>query len=186
MSELHEYGIMQEQSDTRAHVCSVVQRVYVFDTDAAREVIRNGSYPVREATQNGVKGRTATGWLVPPKDIPACVALSPRPHTWSHLDFSETHSTAHRGREAMRLVDGLIREGMFPLPAHPTGELTIDTDMEGKDIRVHVAKQIRHIQVKCDRRGGSKDLGGTGNLFLQKAERNPRGLHDGLQKLKYT
>lgn len=185
MSELYEYGIMQEKSDTRAHVCSVVKQVYVFDTQAACEVIRNGSYPIREATQDGVQGRTATGWLVPPNDIPACAGISPRSITWAHLDFSEQHSTEHRGREAMRLVVGLIREGMFPFPAHPTGDLSLDVDMEGKDIRAHVAAQTRHIQVKCDRRGGAKGLGGTGNLFLQKAERNPHGRHDGEQSLAF-
>jgi len=182
MSELHQYGIMQEKSDTRAHVCAVVQRVYVFDTQAAREVIRNGSYPVREASQTGVNGTTATGWLVPPEDIPACVALKPRSQTWEYLDFSERHSTSHRGREAMRLVVGLIKNGMFPFPAQPTDHLHVDIDMEGKDIRAHVAEQTRYIQVKCDRRGGAQELGGTGNLFLQKAERNPFGRHDGEQK----
>lgn len=181
MSDLYEYGIMQEKSDSRAHVCAVVERVYVFDTQAACKVIQAGDYPVREASQDGVDGRTATGWLVPPNDIPGCVGLCPRPQVWKCLDFSVRHATSHRGREAMRLVEGMIREGLFPFPAHPTDKLSLEVDMEGKDIRAHIADQTRHIQVKCDRRGGPKKYGGTGNLFLQKAERNPRGLHDGRQ-----
>jgi hypothetical protein len=183
MNDLHEYGIMQEDSDTRAHVCPVVKRVYVFDTATACRIIREGDYRVASATQQGVNGDTARGWLVPPGDLPGCAEIRPRELVWEALNFSPQEPTSMRGREAVRLVVGMIKNGMFPLPAHPSSDLSLDVDLAGTDIKATVHAQTLKIQVKCDREGGRKKLGGTGNLYLQKSERNPHGLHDGDQSI---
>jgi hypothetical protein len=45
--------------------------------------------------------------------------------------------------------------------------------IDGDDIVVLTGANRVHIQVKCDYPGGDKALGGTGNLYLQVAERNP-------------
>lgn len=183
MSELYEYGIMQEKSDARAHVCPVVQRIYVFDTEAARKAIREGNHPIRDASQDGIDGRTATGWLVPVSNIPGIVSLRVRECTWQALDFSPQHSPSHKGREAVRLVTAMIKRGCFPFPAYADSTVDLSTEIDGTDIIASTPSQDRHIQVKCDRRGGRKELGGTGNLFLQKAERNPLDRHEGEQRV---
>jgi hypothetical protein len=44
--------------------------------------------------------------------------------------------------------------------------------MQFEGLDIVVATRVR-IQVKLDFRGGERELGGTGNLFLQTAECNP-------------
>lgn len=182
MSELHQYGIMQEDSDHRAHVCPVAGKVYVFDTPEACRVIRDGEYPLRPAYQKGVNGKTATGWLVPPADLEAA-EIHIRECTWNYFSFSDAERAPTKGRKATRLVVAMLRKGLFPLPACPDGDVGVEADLDGKDIVATIEQHTRTIQVKCDYRGGREGLGGTGNLYLQKAERNPRNLHDGEQAI---
>jgi hypothetical protein len=90
--------------------------------------------------------------------------------------FDEAADTSDKGRKAVELVAAMIRNGLFPLP-YAVGQLDSDPakDMQinGDDIIVDLGANRVHIQVKCDFRGGDKALGGTGNLYLQVAERNP-------------
>jgi len=174
------HGIQNENSHTRAHVCPVAQRVYVFKTAAALDLIEKGHYPKRNGYQKGVDVPTAIGYLVPPMDIPGCVALCLRLSVWQHLCFSEDDSLYEKGRKATKLVLQMVRQGLFPLPA--LGEEITDENLQidGEDIIIK-ANAFRFddlvIQVKCDYPGGERELGGTGNLYLQIAECNPFSIH---------
>jgi len=120
------------------------------------------------------------GYLVPPLGIPGCVALSFRATVWDYLRFSDTDTLYEKGRKATDLVLQMIKRGLFPLPA--LGEEITDQDLQvdGEDIVIK-ANAFRYenlvVQVKCDYKGGERDLGGTGNLYLQTAECNPFGIH---------
>jgi hypothetical protein len=174
--QLFDYGIQNEQSDIRAHVCPLVRRVYVYPTVEGRRAIESGQWPRRSAFQRGVVGHTAEGYCVPPFAIRRCVSVEVRTEAWPAMDFQESDSTSAKGEKAVRMVAEMIRSGIFPLP-YTAG--TLDTDPEralqirGDDIIVDLGVNRVHVQVKCDYRGGDMALGGTGNLYLQVAERNP-------------
>lgn len=174
--ELVQYGIQNEQSDVRAHVCPLVRRVYVYPTSEGRRAVESGNWPKRQGFQRGVVGHTAEGYLVPPSAIPRCLAIAVRDVAWDAVDFRESDTTSAKGKKATRLVAEMVRAGIFPIPlavenlnAAPPRHLEID----GDDIIVDFGAGRVRIQVKCDYRGGDVALGGTGNLFLQVAERNP-------------
>jgi len=174
--QLHEYGIQNEASDIRAHVCPFVRRVYVYPTEEGRRVAISGKWPKRPAFQPGVEGATAEGYLVPPLAIPRCVGIEVREEAWDFTAFCESDDTTMKGKKAVRFVAQMIRAGIFPLP-YSVGNLDADPtetmQIRGDDIIVDLGANRVHIQVKCDFKGGDKALGGTGNLYLQVAERNP-------------
>ena len=179
-TNLVEYGILQEQSDLRVHVCPIVRRVYVYPTDEGRNVCLSGKWPKKPGFQEGVSGPTAEGFLVPPLAIPKCVALEVRNQAWKAAAFDAKDDTTTKGRKAVNFVAAMIRGGIFPLP-YLSGctqtELSEQVQIDGDDIIVVIGAGRFHIQVKCDYRGGPKEMGGTGNLFLQVAERNPLQKH---------
>lgn len=173
---LHDYGIQNEGSDLRAHVCPLVRRVYVYPTAEGRRVAMSGQWPRRSAYQPGVEGATAEGYLVPPLVIPRSAGVEVRAEAWDAAGFSQSDDTSTKGQKAVRFVTGMIRAGVFPLP-YSVGALDADPalamQIRGDDIIVDLGTCRVHIQVKCDFKGGDKALGGTGNLFLQVSERNP-------------
>jgi len=173
---LHEYGIQNEQSDLRAHVCPLVRRVYVYPTVEGQRAIKGGRWPARKAYQPGVVGETALGYCVPPFVIRRCVALEVRAEAWGAAHFDQNENTSEKGNKAVQFVAGMIRAGIFPLPCL-LKDLVEEADkaiqIKGDDITVTVGSSRIHVQVKCDYRGGDPTLGGTGNLYLQVAERNP-------------
>lgn len=165
------YGILDEQSDIRAHVGVASRSLYVFRTAEARNFLRaaGSRYAVRPAYQPGVDGMTALGWKVPWKDIPGIRKIaSPTATIWGTFDPSDT--TTDKGRKAVAVVHAYLRNGRFPLWIY--AEETTDTTMQvlGTDLIVyHTAR----IQVKCDWYAGEGGNLCTGNLYLQTAERNP-------------
>lgn len=180
-ASLVDYGIHTEQSDVRVHVCPAVRRVYVYPTASGVAVVMTGKYPLRQAYQPGWPEPTAEGYLVPPEDIPNCVELKFRDLVWDALAFDRAESTTNKGDKAVRLVKLMLKHGLLPLPSVPSVSRVVEEknmQVEGTDILVH-ANQLRErdvrIQVKCDFYGGRRELGGTGNLFLQVRERNPFG-----------
>jgi hypothetical protein len=173
MNQLFDYGIQKEQSDIRAHVCPKVRRVYVFPTEEGRKALAKGvKLP---AYQPGVEGPTALGHCVPVWCIRKCVCLQVKPAAWDAIGFSPEDDTSVKGHKAVRLVVGMIQNGLFPLPLTGSSNASLSPELEiaGEDIRVSVNEQTIAIQVKCDYPGGAVELGGTGNLYLQTAECNP-------------
>lgn len=177
---LFDYGIQTEKSDIRAHVCPTVRRVYVYPTASGLLVVEKGCYPLVPAYQPGWNEPTAEGYLVPPDDIACCVELKIRKGAWDHLKFRKEESTTEKGRKAVVLVKMMLKRGLMPIPTESEVVEEKDIQISGTDIYVRANKLKErdvHIQVKCDYDGGRKELGGTGNLFLQVREINPLGLY---------
>lgn len=173
---LIDYGIQNEESDIRIHVCPQVRRVYVYPTQYGIQAIESGQYHQVPGYQKDIEVPTSMGYLVPPLDIERCVSLELKDKTWEHMGFSANDSLKQKGDKAERLVRGMLKNGMLPLPMK--GQQITDADIQkrGQDILVIEKDGIR-IQVKCDFKGGEKKLGGTGNLFLQVQECNPLDIH---------
>lgn len=169
-ARLFDYGIQDEESDLRAHVSVVAGIVYVFPTKPVLALCCSGKYTPKPAWQPGVATPTASGYVIPWRDIPYIVPVNARPAI-ERENFIETESTTVKGRKAVNVVAYLLRCGWFPLmgvvPKEPE---TLEMQHKGVDLLVSGDWKI---QVKCDWHAGE---GGTGNLYIQIAERNPRGL----------
>ncbi len=175
-NELVNYGIQNEESHIRAHVCPRVKRIYVFPTASGIEALKAGEFKV--AYQPGVEGHTGEGKAVPIWRIKRMVSLELNPRTWQIYEFSQDMSTSEKGALAVRLVKALIETALFPLPiggGNAADALAQSVEVAGTDIIVTIGASHCRVQVKCDWSGGDAVLGGTGNVFLQTAERNPLG-----------
>jgi hypothetical protein len=91
------------------------------------------------------------------------------------VNFAPTQgheSTGTKGQKAVYVVHEMLKRGLIPIKQNIETITEQDMQISGTDIIVH--SNIR-IQVKCDWKAGTKELGGTGNLFIQTAECNPFG-----------
>jgi hypothetical protein len=173
---LIEYGIQLERSDVRVHVSPATRRLFVFQTAAAQKLLeeRGGEFKKREAYQPDVEYATAKGWLVPCSQMPTLRTVAITPDDW-WSKFKPEHKTSTKGQEAARLVERALREGRIPLPYILIIEpKDVKVQRSGADILVW---GHHRIQVKCDWLAGPVELGGSGNLFLQYSELNPRKRH---------
>jgi hypothetical protein len=166
-TKLIDYGIQTEESDLRVHVCPKIGRVYYYNTSDGLATIRLKDYKKMPVFTNSIK--TAEGFVVPPSDIPGCVELKPSITNWNKF-FNQTDTTSKKGDLAVRLVKAIIKNGELKLTLNPIEITDLNMQISGTDI---IVKSNIRIQVKCDFNGGSKQLGGTGNLFLQVSECNP-------------
>lgn len=166
--ELFQYGIQTEGSDIRAHVCVENRAIYVFPTRNGVDAITRIRPPLRFAGQPGVVGPTAEGWLVRVEDIADLRRL--RFTSWNGwTQFRRTLSTSDKGSLAVKCVVAAMKIGRFPFWLDATEDERQNVQIKGTDIVVFCRKKI---QVKCDYSGGDRPKG-SGNLFLQRAERNP-------------
>jgi hypothetical protein len=162
---LIDYGIHNEASNIRAHVCVLARTVYIFPTHSAVAIM--GKYPVAFARQPGVLYPTAKGHKVPVTAIPNVrkIILSD-----SRLqEFTESLPTTEKGRRAQDVIIAILKAGKFPLWFEPEIVEDADIQRQGEDL---IVKGKWKIEVKCDFRGGIGP-GCTGNLYLQIAELNP-------------
>lgn len=173
-AELYEYGITTEQSDYRAHVCFQEGCVYVYPTQEGREVCKSGSYPVVAAKQSGVSYATACGFLVPPEDIKNCQRIQLSPSWVRNLTrcVNRDSDTTTKGYWACRVFQKLLEEGRVAFVQKSVEITDHKGQIAGGDVRVKAAEYV--VQVKCDWDGG---VNGTGNLFLQTHESNPKKRH---------
>lgn len=167
--ELFDYGIQTEDSDIRAHVSVTNRAIYVFQTSEGLLAVERHQPPERPAYQDGVRGATAIGWLVRPDWISGLRKVPCDNWPGWHRFLKPGLSTSDKGALAVECVTSALRSGAFPLwiEAEESGDKSVQ--IAGTDIVVCCKKRI---QVKCDSRCGERPLG-TGNLFLQRAERNP-------------
>lgn len=165
--DLIDYGIHNELSDIRLHVCVAVRRVYVYQTRAAIHIIESGDYETRPAYTGNVI--TANGYLIPPENIPTCHEYTLKKDIWEQANFRHDMSTSEKGAAAVMVAREGYECGLIGLPATVKEVTNKKIQLEGGDILVTANARV---QVKCDWRGGRSELGGTGNLYLQIAERN--------------
>lgn len=165
---LFEYGIQTEGSDIRAHVSVVNQTIYVFPTRNGIDAVVRAPREERYAGQRGVEGPTAVGWLVPVEEIVDLrrVKFSSW-EGWTQLRGNL--STSRKGQLAVTCVIGAMKRGRFPFWLDATEDERQHVQLLGTDLLVFCKKKV---QVKCDFYSGDKPHG-TGNLYFQRAERNP-------------
>ncbi len=173
-NELVRYGIQNEESDIRVHVCPNIKRVYVFPTKSGQEAIKkykNNTYGYQE----NISHPTAKGKLIPWQKIKNCISIEFRDSAWDAMNFSEKDDISDKGKKATRLISEAIKNGLFPIPLIDKCDSSLPKEIEikGQDIIIYIASQIINIQVKCDYPGGDKKLGGSGFLYLQTHEINP-------------
>jgi len=151
-TKLVDYGIQNENSHIRAHVCPKVQRVYVFPTTNGVTAVGSGKYRTKPASQEGYDGVTGIGHLVPPFDIEGCVSVSINDNVWTALEFDKREKPPVKGRKAVRLVVGMLKRGLFPFPVVAEEIRDEDLQIKGADVIVKagiIAKEGTIIQVKC-------------------------------------
>jgi hypothetical protein len=167
---LFEYGIQTEDSDIRAHVSVANRTIYVFKTASAVAVLTEAAAPLVSATQPGAKGPTAEGWVLPVEKIPDLRRV--RFPSWRGWEFFDKRlPTSEKGKMAISCVRDAMKRGHFPFWLDAIEDDRKYLQLRGTDLLVFCKKRV---QVKCDYDCGDRPLG-TGNLFLQKAERNPFG-----------
>jgi len=171
-SQLVEYGIIQEESDYRAHVCPTSGKIYIFPTARMLDLVLKKQYESRPVYTGSIL--TARGYLVPVTDIDDFTkTYTPSTGLWNMFGLDEKQSTSVKGQKAVDMVCALIRRGILQLPY--VAEETDNFDLQVKGVDIYLNLKI-HIQVKCDFNGGkSKNGRGTGNLFIQTHECNPHG-----------
>jgi|JI10StandDraft_1071094.scaffolds.fasta_scaffold950452_1 hypothetical protein len=176
--KLVEHGIQNEQSDIRIHVCVIARRLYVFKTKNALKAIGTGLYKARPAYQNvkGASQQTAMGYVIPWNKIEGCTPVQLPEQLLKENPIHANDKLDVKGKNARVIAVKLLEEGRLPIPLNVSivAENTKE-QIEGTDL---VADVKLRIQVKCDFKGGNRDLGGTGNLYLQISEANPNKLRE--------
>jgi len=170
-TKLIDYGIQNDKSDYRAHVCVNARYVYVYKTQLALAMLAAPNHFMKRDVFTG-NIKTAIGYTVPWPLIPEIRQIEIPITWWDKIKFDEKETTTIKGNKAVTIVKGMLKRGLFPFFAEGKEIDDIDIQIEGFDLSVFL--QI-NIQVKCDYRGGGKAgmPGTTGNLFLQIAECNP-------------
>lgn len=163
---LYDYGIQTESSDVRVHVCVIAQRVYIYRTAVCHDLVALRGHEQRGAKIDGQL--SATGYLVPPENIPGCRSYLIPPDLITSANLRLTDSELRKGEKAAEIAKQMLRRGLMvvPLDVEDIPENTIQ-QVSGIDLHVRPVR----LQVKCDYRGGERKHGGTGNLFIQTAER---------------
>ena len=89
--------------------------------------------------------------------------------------FNPKQTTSQKGDNAVSVATELMRKGHFPLWGEGKPTSRIELEIHGTDVLLWGKWRI---QVKCDYNAGKgEDGSGTGNIFLQTAERNPLKRH---------
>ena len=172
-TKLVDYGIQNEDSDLRAHVCAEIQTVYVYPTKEGIIETESDRYELKRVFTGNIE--TARGYAIPIDNIKNCIAISMINHLmWNSQNITYKDTTSDKGIKSVNIVKTILNEGKFPFMTE--GKTISDAQMQINGVDITVDLNIK-IQVKCDYRGGATELGGTGNLFLQKQECNPYKFH---------
>lgn len=146
-----------DAAEIRVHVCVKARRCYVFQVALIPDL---DNYPVHVS-------KTSEGRLVPWHHFPKILTRD-IPSGWTDGFVKGADDV---GERAEAIVERLIHSVGLPLPGAVYRVDCKRAQIGGTDLSVN-----RDIQVKCDFDGGERDRGGTGNLYIETAERNPRGL----------
>jgi hypothetical protein len=179
-TKLVDHGIQNEESDFRVHVCHLVQHIYIFPTISGKKAVdeakANGE-KLRQATQRGVGGLvTSNGYAIATSRIDEIREILIPLDIHSKYAISKYDSTSIKGGKALSIVVSMIKRNMIPLPLNVGVVTDKDLQIKGGDITIHSKLTL---QVKCDYKGGSKkhNRRATGNLYLEIAECNPKGMY---------
>jgi len=171
-TQLIHHGIQNEQVDLRFHVSITTKSVYIFEPRHAIAAMQTGLYINVPVFTGNVK--TATGYLIPPESIKNCRRVPIPDDLMYRAGFSKNDSTSMKGAKAEAIVNQMIRLGLISLVLDTVIITDEEMQINGSDI---VADLAQSFQVKCDWKAGPKELGGSGNLFIQDTECNPLRQH---------
>lgn len=183
-TKLANYGIHIEESDWRIHVCVKAKVAYCFPREAAIVAVNQRATSNQDGHKVVTTGEivTATGYAIPIEEIDPIYPIRIPPSWLSHkynerayITIHEQMSTTAKGDKAEKIVQALWRNGYlnFIQPISLQKQTEITMQHKGIDLIAVMPK----VQIKCDFAGGAKDLGGTGNLFIQLSECNPYQQH---------
>ena len=172
------YGIREEGSHFRVHVCYPIMRMYVFSTDKGRgALMRAEREGLRRMTVLTGDIPTAYGYAIPISWIEGISDVLIPLDLWKRYPIErKIMVTSQMGQLAAYIVYESLLRNLVPLPVQPNHADTKALQIEGTDILINA---ILKLQVKCDMPGGDSrycDLNGraaTGNLFIQTDECNP-------------
>lgn len=163
---LVDYGIQNEESDYRAHVCYKYGSVFIFKTEEGRRACPGcKSRPVMTGSVI-----TAMGYLVPVHKIRGVSECRIPEYIKQRIKIYDTDTTTTKGLRAVQIVTRMAHDGLIALALEGNVVETHKEQVAGLDLLVWGKHKI---QVKCDLPGGL-GKGYTGNLFLQYAECNPQ------------
>lgn len=154
-----EYGLYTN-ADLQLHVSPFDQLIYSFQPHEMRAEIAMRKPPM-------VFRERHAGYLLPLLGS-ACVQKIKYPEWAGWGEFHQRLSTTVKGRLALACVRDAFLNGRLPLWCQPHELIEVTDKVEqikGTDL---IVKPIRRIQVKAD-----LPSAGTGNLYLQRGERNP-------------
>jgi hypothetical protein len=172
---LVEYGIWSEKSHYRVHVSASEKVAFIFETEEARELIRNGRYRKTSAFINQQK--SAEGVLLPVTHLTSCSSIDIGIMDWIHSGFFKAKTTKQKGDAAEELVADLFEKGKFGFGQEVTRYYWEDKveQLQGVDMTVWEGEWGWNIEVKFDKSCGTEQKkGSTGNFFIQTAERRIR------------
>lgn len=166
---LVEYGIMNEGSDYRAHVCIGSGTVELFPTEEGINAIRAHSYELKGGSQPGYSLNTYAGYAVPVADICGCECIPIPFDIFESVAVDKWSSTSAKGRESARIIKEMADRHLIRVPVKLEEQHELKAQIDGVDATTVIYGGHR-IQVKCDYSGGRY---GTKRLFLQTHECNP-------------
>jgi len=164
---LIEYGPAQERSHYRAHVGAKTRRLYIFPTIEAANLQKTGVYKLRSVTMG--PHVTATGHPIPISHFANINEALIPDNIYRRYEILNTDNTSLKGQKATAIVLEMLKTGTAPLPLNGQEVNDQTLQVEGCDIIIDASLRV---QVKCDWLAGPKNLGGTGNLFIQYQEAN--------------
>lgn len=172
---LVEYGIQNDGSDFRVHVGYKSQHIYVFATQAGREALERekARLELKQGGQPGVNGNTYAGYPIPISAIYDIQSILVPIDIYLAYPIIKEEMTSTKGVKAVGIVADMLKRQLIKLPVSVS--LIDDKDMQIKGTDIIIQSKLC-LQVKCDFLAGERQYGGTGNLFLQTAECNPRRL----------
>lgn len=163
-SELVEHGIHTEDADERIHVgfqCGVLIR---FNVAKALEAVKLRKPRRRNLPgQQSVRGPTADGFACPMEWIAGLTMTSIPMELLDRFRPDPRASTSVKGRAACDVACAMV-PGLQPALSF--------ADKQGTDM--YRDGKVK-VQIKCDWRAGPCPIG-SGNVYLQTHERNPRKL----------
>lgn len=167
------YGIQTDESDYRVHVGYISQHIFVFPTPDGVKAIEENFNTLRrvQGSQPGTNIITFDGFVTPISLIDNLQSILIPSDIYNKFIIHNKLSTTTKGLLATSIVAEMLKRGLVMLPVNVSIENDIDMQIKGTDI---IIRSNLHIQVKCDMKAGEKRHGGSGNLFLQVAECNPR------------
>ena len=167
------YGIQSEKSEYRMHVCFGIEMIYFFKVTDGLNIVKSKKYPVKPAYIEGI--RTAEGCAAPWNAINGCSEIPIPTDILSNVNCKAKETTYSKGNKAIIVAKNMILRGLIPFNLNVREVEEKDLQIMGEDI---IVKMETSIQVKCDYYGGSKELGGTGNLYLQIKEIHLKGIQN--------